>query len=405
MKSQSHLISSVLVLALAAAPIAATESPQFRGPSRDGIYPAAGLLDAWPEDGPTQIFVAEGLGDGYSSVTVAGGMIYTTGQDSERNGFVSAFDLKGQPAWKTPYGKIHEGSGFPGTRATPTYDEGTLYLISSEGNAFALDAKTGEVQWQVNMVEAYGARDITFGFVEAPLVLDDVVIFTPGAEKVTMVALAKKDGKQVWATNADDKASYCSPSLFDNGKFRQIVTLTAGKMIGVDPANGDLKWQTPYKGEYDIHAISPLFHGNTIIVSDGYGQGTKAFELAADGSGVTPKWSHKASDVHHGGAVLIDGIYYGAADKGTWYALDAETGEVKAEKNRLGKGAVIYADGRLYGYNEKGEILLVNPSDLSVISKAKVTAGEGRHWAHPVIANGVLYVRHGDALVAYDVKK
>lgn len=404
MKSQSRLINSLLILILAAAPAVATDSPQFRGPDRNGIYPDTGLLKSWPEAGPKQIFQADGLGEGFASVTVADGMIFTTGQDAERNGFVVALNLKGEHVWKTPYGKIHEGSGFPGTRTTPTYDNGTLYLMSSEGNAFAINAKTGDVKWQVNMVKEYKARNVHFGFSESPLVLEETVIFTPGAEGITLLALNKTDGKKAWAANVDDKPSYCSPVVFDNGKVRQIVTMTAGKMIGVDPDSGKVQWEQPYKAQYDIHAISPLFHGNTIVVSDGYGQGTKAFELAADGSGVTPTWSHKPSDVHHGGAILVDGIFYGAADKGTWFALDAKTGEVKAEARRLGKGSVVYADGLIYGYNEKGEVLLVNPSDLSVISKTKITVGEGQHWAHPVIADGVLYVRHGDALVAFDVK-
>ncbi len=399
MHSHTRLVVlSLTLLALAAAAVA--DSPQFRGPDRDGIFPSKNLLKSWPEGGPKLLWSASGLGEGYASVAVAGGRVYTTGA-SGGTGSVFAFETSGKQLWKTGYGEVHSGGGHPGTRTTPTHDDGLVYIMSSMGKAVALDAGSGETRWQKELP----SRNIRWGITESPLVVDDKAIFTPGGD-ATMVALDKKTGAEKWAMTALSEASgYCSPRLFDDGRRRQIVTMTKGHMIGVDPEGGELLWRYPYPASYGIHAVSPVFAGGSIYVSDGYEQGGKMFDLAGDGRSVSLAWEEAELDVHHGGVVVLRGVIYGVADNGTWHALDAGSGETKATIRRLGKGSVVYADGRLYGYTEKGDVLLIDPDpkNFAVVSRFKITEGDGQHWAHPVIANGVLYIRHGDVLMAFDV--
>ena len=73
----------------------------------------------------------------------------------------------------------------------------------------------------------------------------------------------------------------------------------------------------------------------------------------------------------------------------------------------MGKGVVIAANNKLIGYSEKGELFLADadPTGLKVISKTKVTLGSEQHWAHPVINKGILYVRHGNMLIAYKISE
>jgi hypothetical protein len=70
-------------------------------------------------------------------------------------------------------------------------------------------------------------------------------------------------------------------------------------------------------------------------------------------------------------------------------------------------GVVIAAEGLLYAYTQKGELALLKPlkEGFEIISNTNVTMGTDQHWAHPVIHNGVLYVRHGNAFMAYDIRK
>ncbi len=381
------------------------ETLQFRGPDRDGIYSATGLAKSWPEGGPKMLWSATGLNEGYASVSVASGKIFTTGM-KDQQGTVFAFDTAGKKLWATTYGEEHKGNGYPGTRTTPTYDDGTVYVLSSMGQAVALDATTGKIQWQVNILESFGAENLYFGVSESPLVDGENVIFTPGGKDAVVVALNKKTGETHWVTKGlPGPSAYCSPRILEHGKHRQLVTFLAKEMIGIDPESGSLLWRHEVPVSYDIHANSPLFDGDMIYVSHAYGKGSQAFRLAADGKSVSPVWSEEKLDIHHGGGVLLNGNLYGAADKKTWHILDGKSGESLASIRRLGKGAVVFADGLLYGYTEAGEVLLVNPDPKSfeVISRFEITQGEGQHWAHPVITDGVLYIRHGDALMAFDI--
>lgn len=397
-------------LAFAAALLAhaalAADSPRFRGLDGGGVFHETGLLESWPAGGPPELWAVDGLGEGYASVTVAGGRIFTTGMREQR-GSAFAFDSGGKLLWRKEYGAEHSGNGYPGTRTTPTVDGDTLYLMTSMGKAVALAAATGETRWEVDLLGEYGGKNLYFGIAESPLVLDGKVVFTPGGKDASLVALDKKTGETVWTTaGLSEQSAYCSPRLLEHGGHRQIVTFVEKNLVGVDPDDGRVLWKTALEAPYGIHANSPVFHGPLIYVSHGYNQGGKLFELAADGRSVAEKWSEPKLDVHHGGAVVVDGKIYGAASNKTWFVLDAATGKVEAEIPRLGKGVVIYADGRLYGYTEGGKVLLVHPdpADFRLLSSFAIERGEGQHWAHPAVVNGVLYVRHGDVLMAYDVK-
>ena len=400
------LLTLALAAALFSAVVAGADSPGFRGPDNDGTFAESGLLESWPEAGPKMLWAVDGLGESYASVAVVGGKIFTTGMTAEI-GSVYAIDTAGKKLWTKEYGAEFNGRGYPGTRTTPTVAGGSLFFLSALGKAVAMDAATGAIRWQVELLEKYKGENAYFGVSENPIVVDGKLIYTPGGPDASLVALDPETGEALWKTvGLGDNAAYCTPRLFDNGKHRQIITLVAKHLVGVDPATGKVLWRQPSAVEYDIHATSPVFHGNGIYISHGYDQGGKLYELAADGRSVSEKWSEEKLDVHHGGVVVVDGHIYGAASKKSWYALDAETGAIAATIPRLGKGSIVYADGRLYGYTEDGRVVLVDPdpANFKVVSSFEITRGSGNHWSHPVIADGVLYIRHGEVLMAYDVK-
>jgi len=159
---------------------------QWRGVERSGIYHETGLLKEWPAEGPQLLWHYDGLGLGFTSVTIANDRIYTTGV-SEDKGYVFALDKQGKLLWKECYGNEWNQS-YPGTRTTPVYFKGKLYLATGLGEAICLDAKNGKKLWSVDMKEKYGTRVLRWGIVEAPVVFNDRVIFTPGGDKATFVA-------------------------------------------------------------------------------------------------------------------------------------------------------------------------------------------------------------------------
>jgi len=135
------------------------------------------------------------------------------------------------------------------------------------------------------------------------------------------------------------------------------------------------------------------------------------FELSQDGTSVKKKWNDQTLDCQHGGVILLNGYLYGSNwydnMRGDWICLDWDTGKVIYEETWNGyKGSIIYADGMFYCYDEKGNVGLVktSPKGFDVVSTFAITQGSGKHWAHPAVSDGRLYIRHGEALMAYDIK-
>jgi len=388
----------------------AAESPRFRGPEGNGKFTATGLLKEWLADGPPIAWTAEGLGGGYSSASVADEKIYVTGMTPDQQGHLYILDLKGKLLGKITYGAETQDEQATGPRATPTIEGNRAYFVSGLGVAYAIDLEKGGILWQVNILEQFGGENITWTLAESLLLDGDKVICTPGGTKGVVVALNKMTGETIWAmTELQDKASYCAPGIITHNGQRILVTMTAGNVLGMEPGTGKLLWSHPHKTEYDIHAVTPVYGNGLLYYTSGYGSGGGALELSEDGSTVTQKWTDKTLDCQHHGVVLLDGYIYGVAHKSRdLVCLELATGKVMWTSRDVTQGNTVYADGMLYIYEgpKMGRISLVKPSPegLDLKGQFKVKAGTDKHWAHPTIAHGMLLIRHGDALIAYNIK-
>jgi outer membrane protein assembly factor BamB len=277
--------------------------------------------------------------------------------------------------------------------------------MSGFGLVTCMDAPTGRILWQVDTVQVFGAENTTWNISESLLVVDGWVICTPGGSTALLAALDLETGETVWATpGTGAKSAYCSPLLVETGGNRVIVTMVETGLVGVDLRNGDLLWHVPHKNRHAVHAPTPVYADGLIAFSSGYGEGTVALRLSDDGRQVRPLWQSKDLDNHHGGIILHQGALYGTNNR-ELVCMDLRTGKVNWTERRVGKGALSMADGMLYAYNEKGVVSLarVSPQAGEVVSSFRVTEGSGQHWAHPVIDNGRLYIRHGDTLLVFDV--
>jgi outer membrane protein assembly factor BamB len=236
-----------------------------------------------------------------------------------------------------------------------------------------------------------------------------VIFCTPGGKKDNVVALNRMTGETVWSCpGLGELSAYCTPQLIKLASRQLLVTHTASHVLGIDASNGKLLWNFEHPNQWSVHPNTPIYADGGIFVFSGYGQGGEMLRLSADGSSVTKAWSVKSFDSRMGGAVLIDGFLYGSGDADrSWQCIDWKTGEKKYSSTAAGKGVVIAVNNKLIGYSEKGELFMAeaNSKDLSIISKTKVTLGSEQHWAHPVVSNGVLYVRHGNALIAYKISQ
>jgi len=389
---------------------------QWRGADRNGFYDEKGLLDEWPEDGPEMIWSANGIGKGYSSVSVTEEMVYISGKMDSLE-YLTAINHKGEIQWQTPYGNAWHG-GFPEAKTTANIQDGKAYVISGQGEVVCIDAHTGKIIWKVPVYDDFNGYATMWGVCESPLIVDDKVFYMPGGMKTTMVALNKNTGEIEWASESlSDSTAYVSPIFIEYGGRKAIVSLSANYLMGVDPDDGEIIWKYKYydlKGgiTHNYHPIintnSPFYYNGQIYITKGYNHPSAMFSLNEDGDGVKLMWTDTILDVHIGGIVMVDEYIYGAntlkGRRSNWCSLKWDTGEIISETELLGRGSVITAGGKIYFYAEKnGEVALIDPSPTGsrILSSFKVSLGNGPHWAHPVIRNGILYIRHGDVVMAH----
>lgn len=386
-----------------------SEWPQIRGPNRDGISTETGLLKSWPAAGPKLLWTASGLGEGYSSVSVADGLVLTMGNQGDAEG-VAAVDLAtGKPAWGTATGRAFRESQGDGPRAVPTIDGNAAYALGGNGDLACLDLATGKIRWQTNMLETSGGTNITWGISESVLVDGDRVICTPGSSRATMIALNKQTGKPIWTCGAAGVRApgYASAVVATIAGVRQYVQFTGDGLIGVKADDGTLLWQDNSASNGTANCSAALVQNNFVFYASGYGTGCALLEIGVAGGRMGARQVYKNRNLinHHGGMVLIDGYVYGC-DERSLVCLDARTGEIAWQDRSVGKGSVIAADGMLYVRSESGPVALVEVNPKAYVERGRFDPEKSNRnaWPYPVVAAGRLLLRDQDKLYCYDVK-
>jgi outer membrane protein assembly factor BamB len=237
------------------------------------------------------------------------------------------------------------------------------------------------------------------------------VVFTPGGSKGTLAALNKATGEVVWRTQDwTDATHYSSIILEEIGGVRQYIQLTAANVAGVSPKDGKVLWKAARKGATAV-IPTPIYADNQVYVTSGYGIGCNLFNVFQSGGSLqaTQVYANKVMVNHHGGVIKVGDHVYGHSDGKGWTCQNFKTGEAAwAEKGKLNKGAVAFADGMLYCREEdSGTVALLEASPTGYNEKGRFKQPERakeKAWTHPVVCNGKLYLRDQDLLLCYDVK-
>jgi outer membrane protein assembly factor BamB len=429
MLNTKYFFVFIVLVCLTVLKVNAQTSNGWRGPARNGIFPETGLLKSWPDDGPELLWEILDVGKGYSVPVIDGNRIYLTGlNEVEDKETFKAYTLDGSKIYEVEYGNPWAFT-YAEIRTTPAIANGKAYVISGSGEIVCINTADGKMAWKVDGGKMFERLTGNWGTAESPLVFDNKVIYTPAGDQTTMVALNAQTGEVVWKSKPlGDIGAYVSPILITHKGKQQIIGSTAIHIMGVNPDTGDIEWMfqdwgeppEPLPKEYvqgnamgaNVAANSPLFKDGRLFFSHA-GVGGYMLQLNDNLTEATLLWNTDSIGTDIGGYVLVDGIIYGANyitnTQGDWVAVDWNTGELKYKEVWEGKskGSTIAADGMLYCYDERrGFVALVrpNPKKLDVVSEFRRAKGEGAHWAHPVINNGVLYIRHGNALMAYKIK-
>ena len=387
--------------------VTAADWPQWRGPDRDGISAETGILADWSQP-LRKLWQVTTPGAGYAGPSVAGGVIYLTGSSGSgaaRVGTLYALHAAdGSVAWQYEYGP-EWGSSFECARSTPTVADGRVYLISGMGRVVCVTARDGQKVWSVDIFERFHGQNIKWGVAESPLLVGRKIICHPGGPDAAVAALDIATGETVWTTKGlGDADAYCSPALLTLNGRKQIVTQTAENVVGLDPESGAVLWKHPHKNQYAVHPNTPVAVGpDRVVVSSGYGYGAECLQIGADGA--SRAWFVKEADCHFHGMLLIDKRLYLASSKGTLFCLDPQTGKVLSKLEGVGKASLTGTEAGLLGYSEGGKVLLIKRlgDTCQLAGSFPVDFGKQQHWSQPVLSGGVLYVRHGDVLAAFDL--
>ncbi len=385
--------------------------PQFHGPNRDNISTETGLLEEWPEGGPKLLWTVSGLGHGFATVAIADGRIYTAG-DVGADTVITAMDTEGKVVWRAKNGPAWTGDK-PGSRGTPTLDGDRLYHESPHGEVVCLDAKTGRRIWNLNILEKFRSKNVTWALAEALLIDGGRVICRPGGPEVSFVALDKRTGQVVWTCpSTGDLASYSSTTLAECRGLRILVALMSQALVGANADTGELLFRFEHRSPWDENIMMPLYHDGHVFISTRT-TGSVKLRLNVEGgrASVEEVWRSGELDNHHGSVILLDGYLYASShvrNGGRWICLDWRTGRAMFVEEGIGKkGSLTYADGMLYVMDERGNVGLVKPTPTAhdIITLFRIPeGGQGPTWAHPVVCGGRLYLRHSDFLYAYDIQ-
>ncbi len=454
-------VLALLACAILAPTAAADDWPQWQGPSRNAISPETGLLKEWPTGGPPLAWKSAGLGGGDSGPAIAAGRIYGMAHRGEDEVVWALSEHDGNEVWVSRLGsalKQRMSQGREGPGCTPTVDGDRLYVIGLGGDVACLQISDGKVLWQRSLTGDFGGRVPMWSYRESPLVDGDKLICTPGSEEAMLVALDKRTGQTIWKTQmpghagagtsvpgagpgnpggpprrpeavpgepgggrgpgGGSGAAYASPIAIDFEGKRQYVQLTARTLIGVEAADGKFLWRYDAPANrMGINCSTPIHHEGAVFAASAYGAGGGLVRLSKDANGAIKAeeaYATRKMQNHHGGMILHNGCLYGANggnEGGYLICLDFKTGSVlwdgrEDPEKRAPKGAIALADGRLYYRTEKGTMLLIEPSPKEYLERGRFEQPDRSPqpaWAHPVIANGKLYLRDQDLLFCYDV--
>jgi outer membrane protein assembly factor BamB len=398
--------------------------PGFRGAHRNAVSPDTHLLTSWPEEGPKLLWETAGAGRGYSSLAIVGQRIFTLGDApstaEDKDEYLVAFDqATGKPLWKTKTGEAWT-SGKPdwrSSRSTPSVDGKLVFVLTPHGELVCCETASGKELWRKNFEKDFeGKKADGWGYSESLLVDGNKVVCTPGGEKNTMVALAKQSGETLWSASrpGDAGAGHASSVIAKVGGTRVYVQTTGSGAMGVRASDGKLLWT------YDIEhttavAPTPIVRGDLVFFTAGYGRGGALLKQVAGQDGeVTVEevypLKHELANKHGGVVLLGDYLYGDSDDRGIPFCADLMTGDVKWKSRGAGKGSasIAAADKHLYIRYADGTMTLVkaSPESFEEVSNFKVPgSGDRPSWSHPVVVDGKLYLREGDAILCYDVHK
>lgn len=411
-----HAVSRSTIAALAFSfflSAARAQWTQWGGPTRDFIVSASHLADEWPDSGPRQIWKRQ-LGDGYSTILVDDGVLYTmyrTGTD-EFTIALSAAD--GKTIWEhinpSPFTKTMAEFG-PGPHATPLIVGDRLYSVGTNAVLHCFDKKDGKILWKHDLIKDFNGELRARGYSCSPIAWQNTIILPLGSEKngPGAVALDLKSGELVWKSSTF-APTYASPILIRFDGEDQLILFMATELVAVNPSTGQQLWTARHANQTSVNASTPIWNGkDTLFCANAYDGGARAFRLTRESGKTVPKelWYNTQLKLHHGNALLVGENIYASSGMGTAFFMGVklDTGEKLFRQRGFSKTTGLLADGKLILLDENGLLALATLAKDGIDIHSQCKIAEPYAWAAPTLVGTRLYLRDRKNIMALDLAK
>jgi hypothetical protein len=386
---------------------------QWGGPHRN-FQTDAKLPEAWPAGGP-KILWRRPLGEGYSSILVENGLLYTMYRTGETETVIAADASTGRTSWEYSYSApFHSDASERGNgpHATPAIFGNRIFTAGASGKLHCLDKKTGKLLWSHNLWDtSFRGSALIYGYASSPLVYRDTIILPVGGKGQAMMCFRQSDGSVVWK-KGDAGNAYSSAALIDVSGLEQVVAMTRFHVIAWNPLNGDVQWSHEHKAEYGLNILTPLWGAdNLLVISAAYGAGTTTLELTRSGNQTSVKelWHSNRFYVKHVNMQRVGDVLYAASgDSGPTplSAANVKTGKILWQQRGFPESNLVYADGKTLILDQDGNLSLakLTPQGVTVLSTAQSLL-RNNAWTPPTLVGTRLYLRDRREIMALELSR
>ncbi|MCG3126453.1 MAG: Outer membrane protein assembly factor BamB [Phycisphaerae bacterium] len=406
-RTGTHVLLA-LASAAALAPAAHAQWPQWGGPNRDFRVAAAHLPDAFPDTGPRTLWSRE-LGDGYSAISAADGVLYTMAQAADDEIVLAINAADGKDLWQhrytpTVWPKMNKDFGV-GPRAAPLIVDDRVYTIGCTGLMLCLDRASGKPLWSHELDSEFGATQLDFGYSTSPMRYKNNLITFCGGKQAGVIAFDLKTGDTVWKS-AELENSYSSPIVINVGGQDQVVAFMATEVVGLNAENGEILWRHPQENRFKCNVSTPSWADDGVLfVGSAYDIGSSGLKLTRAGGATRLEvlWSNPKMRVNFSNTVRDGEFVYGmSGDDGPVFfsAINVKTGKLAWRERGYKRSSLLLADGKLVILDEDGNLMIAtaSPDGAKVLSKHKLL--EATAWTAPTLVGDTLYLRDRKKLMA-----
>ena len=399
--------------------------PQYRGPTHDGIS-TDHINQQWSGSVISPVWQVA-LPDCLGSLVVSGGRVFTQirrtlgGVDKEVCVALSA--TTGDELWATATedARYPDGGtvGSDGPRSTPIVDGGSVYVLSTWLRLYRLNATTGAVVWQKDLVALYDGQLIDYQNTASPLLEGGLIYVNAGGGSQSLLALKTSDGSLAWRAE-DEAMTHATPVLATIHGVRQVIFATQSGLVSLNPLTGSRLWKYVYPFNYSISlAVSPVVYQDMVFISGAYNMGSVVVKVTLTGGTWTTAllWSNNDKGFQNQWMtpVCYQGYLYGQFGVSGWWNLyqylrciDMETGELKWSVEGFGLGGTLLVDNHLLVLTEDGNLVLAELNSEAYTEVARFQAIPGysyynRCWNSPAVADGRVFVRSTSFGAAFDL--